>query len=50
MDKCYLCGNFFNKSDTLKHDEHIIQQAIGGVFFVNRVVRNWVIALMFRSI
>lgn len=30
MDKCYLCGKFFNKSDVIKHDEHIIQQAIGG--------------------
>ncbi|MBG32451.1 HNH endonuclease [Alcanivorax jadensis] len=38
MDKCYLCGNFFNKSDTLKHDEHIIQQAIGGSLTSNSIL------------
>lgn len=30
MDTCYLCGNEFNLQDVKKHDEHIIQQAIGG--------------------
>lgn len=30
MDKCYLCGKEFNDKDVKKHDEHIIQQAIGG--------------------
>ena len=30
MDRCYLCGNEFNSNDVRKHDEHIIQQAIGG--------------------
>jgi len=30
MDNCYLCGNEFNELDVKKHDEHIIQQAVGG--------------------
>jgi hypothetical protein len=31
MDSCYLCGKEFDSKNTLRHDEHIIQQAIGGV-------------------
>ncbi|MEQ7870641.1 HNH endonuclease [Chromohalobacter salexigens] len=38
MDKCYLCGNIFNDTDVLKHDEHIIQQAIGGVLKSNDIL------------
>lgn len=38
MDKCYLCGKVFNESDVVKHDEHIIQQAIGGVLTVNSIL------------
>lgn len=38
MDKCYLCGKFFNKSDVIKHDEHIIQQAIGGTLTSNSIL------------
>lgn len=38
MDKCYLCGKFFNKSDVVKHDEHIIQQAIGGTLTSNSIL------------
>jgi hypothetical protein len=38
MDKCYLCGKLFNKSDVLKHDEHIIQQAIGGALTDNSIL------------
>lgn len=30
MNNCYLCGRTFNLTDVIKHDEHIIQQAIGG--------------------
>lgn len=30
MNNCYLCGKTFNLTDVVKHDEHIIQQAIGG--------------------
>lgn len=30
MDICYLCGDEFNSQNVKKHDEHIIQQAIGG--------------------
>lgn len=30
MDKCYLCGKNFDIKDVKKHDEHVIQQAIGG--------------------
>lgn len=38
MDNCYLCGKFFNESDVIKHDEHIIQQAIGGVLTSNSIL------------
>ncbi|PSV97858.1 HNH endonuclease [Photobacterium iliopiscarium] len=31
MDNCYLCGNVFDTDKVKRHDEHIIQQAIGGV-------------------
>lgn len=31
MDNCYLCGNDFDTDKVLRHDEHILQQAIGGV-------------------
>lgn len=30
MNECYLCGKEFDGIDVKKHDEHIIQQAIGG--------------------
>lgn len=30
MNICYLCGKKFNGNDVKKHDEHIIQQAVGG--------------------
>jgi len=30
MDNCYLCGNEFDTDKVLRHDEHILQQAIGG--------------------
>jgi hypothetical protein len=30
MENCYLCGKDFNDTDVKKHDEHIIQQAVGG--------------------
>lgn len=30
MDVCYFCGTPFDETTTLKHDEHVIQQAIGG--------------------
>ncbi|MCK4492664.1 MAG: hypothetical protein KAU26_01295 [Methylococcales bacterium] len=30
MDICYLCGDEFNSQNVKKHNEHIIQQAIGG--------------------
>lgn len=30
MENCYLCGENFNDTDVKKHDEHIIQQAVGG--------------------
>lgn len=30
MDICYLCGKEFDDHNVVKHDEHIIQQAIGG--------------------
>ncbi|EPB6685453.1 HNH endonuclease [Vibrio alginolyticus] len=38
MDSCYLCGEVFNESDVLKHDEHIIQQAIGGTLTSDSVL------------
>ncbi|PKG86492.1 hypothetical protein CXF85_01960 [Colwellia sp. 75C3] len=38
MDKCYLCGKLFNESDVLKHNEHIIQQAIGGALTDNSIL------------
>jgi hypothetical protein len=38
MDNCYLCGKEFNDSDVQKHDEHIIQQAIGGVLTANDIL------------
>lgn len=31
MDNCYLCGNDFDADKVVRHDEHILQQAIGGV-------------------
>lgn len=38
MDKCYLCGKEFNDIDVKKHDEHIIQQSIGGNLTVNDIL------------
>lgn len=38
MDKCYLCGKEFNDTTVLKHDEHIIQQAVGGSFTANNIL------------
>lgn len=38
MDNCYLCGNAFNELDVIKHDEHIIQQAIGGALTSNNIL------------
>lgn len=30
MNNCYLCGQEFDNQNVKKHDEHIIQQAVGG--------------------
>ncbi|MBE1427322.1 hypothetical protein H4684_004014 [Desulfomicrobium macestii] len=38
MDSCYLCGKAFNGVDVIKHDEHIIQQAIGGSLTGNDIL------------
>ena len=38
MRECYLCGNAFNDLTTKKHDEHIIQQAIGGSLTANDIL------------
>lgn len=38
MKICYLCGRDFNDVDVLKHDEHIIQQAIGGTLIANDIL------------
>lgn len=38
MDNCYFCGKQFNSCDVLKHDEHIIQQAIGGTLTDNSIL------------
>lgn len=38
MNICYLCGKEFNSSDVQKHDEHIIQQAIGGNLTANDIL------------
>lgn len=38
MKKCYLCGEFFNDHDVLMHEEHIIQQAIGGTLIANDIL------------
>ena len=38
MNNCYLCGKKFNDNDVQKHDEHIIQQAIGGVLTSNDIL------------
>lgn len=37
-DKCYVCGNSYDGALTRRHDEHIIQNAIGGKLTSNRVV------------
>lgn len=38
MNKCYLCGKEFDDKDVKKHDEHIIQQSIGGNLTVNDIL------------
>lgn len=38
MDKCYICGNYFDENNVKKHDEHIIQQAIGGNLTANDIL------------
>jgi arabinose-5-phosphate isomerase len=38
MKNCYLCGRNFNNANVLKHKEHIIQQAIGGVLKPNDIL------------
>lgn len=38
MEQCYLCGKEFNENDVKKHDEHIIQQAIGGTLTANDIL------------
>lgn len=37
MNVCYLCGNEFNE-EVKKHDEHIIQQAVGGNLTKNDIL------------
>lgn len=36
--KCYLCGKKFNDTDTQEHEEHIIQQALGGTITANDIL------------
>ena len=38
MNQCYLCGKEFNDTDVKKHDEHIIQQSIGGNLTQNDIL------------
>lgn len=38
METCYSCGKNFNDCDVIKHDEHIIQQAIGGTLVANDIL------------
>ena len=38
MEKCYRCGKKFDHSNVKKHDEHIIQQSIGGSLTVNDIL------------
>ena len=38
MNKGYLCGKEFDDKDVKKHDEHIIQQSIGGNLTVNDIL------------
>lgn len=38
MNKCYLCGNEFNEQNVKKHDEHVIQQAVGGNLTENDIL------------
>lgn len=38
MKNCYLCGKEFNTINVLKHEEHIIQQAIGGILKPNDIL------------
>ena len=38
MDNCYLCGKKFNDKNVKKHDEHIIQQSIGGNLTENDIL------------
>ena len=35
---CYLCGKKFDNKNTKKHDEHIIQQAIGGNLIADNIL------------
>jgi hypothetical protein len=41
LDKCYLCGKIFDGKKVEKHDEHIIQHAIGGNFTVNDILCSY---------
>lgn len=38
MDNCYFCGKVFDGINIKKHDEHIIQQAIGGNLKANNIL------------
>jgi len=38
LNKCYLCGNTFDNANVKKHDEHIIQQAVGGNLTANDIL------------
>ena len=35
---CYLCAQIFNNSTTIRHDEHVIQNSIGGSLISNEIL------------
>jgi hypothetical protein len=37
-DKCYVCRKFYDEKVTRRHEEHIIQNAIGGKLTSNRIL------------